>query len=65
MLKLFRTDKTAHFELVAVSLTVILKFILMDWLSMRAFYIGGICLFWALYFLQVLPQSGHTETMGF
>ncbi|MBN1790009.1 MAG: CPBP family intramembrane metalloprotease [Bacteroidales bacterium] len=49
-MKLFRTDKTAYFELAAVSLTVILKFILMDWLSMRAFYIGGICLFWALYF---------------
>jgi hypothetical protein len=33
-------------ELVSIGLTVFLKFILMDWLGMRAFYIAGACLFW-------------------
>ena len=36
-------------ELYAVALTVLLKFILMDWLGMRAFYITGTCLFWLGY----------------
>jgi uncharacterized protein len=36
-------------ELFSVTLTVLLKFILMDWLGMRAFYIAGICVFWMSY----------------
>jgi uncharacterized protein len=36
-------------ELYAVGLTVLLKFILMDWLGMRAFYITGTCLYWLFY----------------
>jgi uncharacterized protein len=36
-------------ELYAVGLTVLLKFILMDRLGMRAFYISGTCLFWLGY----------------
>jgi uncharacterized protein len=38
-------------ELPAVTITAVLKFILMDWLGMRAFYIGGVCLFWISYFI--------------
>jgi uncharacterized protein len=38
-------------ELPAVALTAVLKFVVMDWLGMRAFYIGGICLFWFFYLL--------------
>jgi len=36
-------------ELLNVALTVMLKFILMDWLGMRAFYIAGISFFWLGY----------------
>jgi len=38
-----------YIELSALVLTVLLKYLLMDWLGMRAFYIAGICLFWSGY----------------
>jgi len=47
-----KSDRKIHYqtiELYAVALTVLLKFILMDWLGMRAFYITGTCLFWLGY----------------
>lgn len=35
--------------LVAVIITVLLKFILADWLGLRVFYITSACLFWLVY----------------
>ena len=49
---IMKPSKKGYFritELIAVAITVALKFILMDWLGMRAFYIGGICIFWLGY----------------
>lgn len=43
------SDKVKWFELLAVFITVILKFVIMDWLNMRAVYIVVICLFWLIY----------------
>ncbi|MGW8317106.1 MAG: hypothetical protein ACWGNV_16030, partial [Bacteroidales bacterium] len=42
------------FVLLAVAITAALKFILMDWLHWRAFYIVGITLFWLgyIYYLE-------------
>ncbi len=46
-----RTEKHISFELGGIALTAALKFIMMDWLNMKAFYITGICLFWIGYIL--------------
>jgi len=45
------SDKQRWIELLMVVITGCLKFILMDWLDMRAFYIAGICIFWSGYVL--------------
>jgi len=42
-------ESPIFFELAAAILTVLLKFIVMDWLGMRAFYISGVCIFWLGY----------------
>ncbi len=47
--KLLNTEKYIIFELLAVLVTGLLKFIMMDWLGMRSFYIVGICIFWLWY----------------
>lgn len=44
-----QTNKTKWFEIIAVVLTGALKYILMDWLELRLFYITAACLFWSLY----------------
>lgn len=41
----------ARVELFALAFTVLSKFIIMDWLGMRAFYIAGICGLWSWYVL--------------
>jgi hypothetical protein len=46
-------------ELLAVVVTVLLKFILMDWLGLRAFYIAGTCFFWFGYVIFRYRQD-HT-----
>lgn len=43
------SDKRKWFEIMAVVLTGALKYILMDWLELRVFYIVSVCLFWFLY----------------
>ena len=42
-------DKVKWFEISALVATGGLKFLLMDWLDLRAAYIAGICLFWLTY----------------
>ncbi|MGM0375184.1 MAG: CPBP family glutamic-type intramembrane protease [Bacteroidota bacterium] len=44
-----KTDKRKWLEIIAVVLTGALKYILMDWLELRLFYITAACLFWSLY----------------
>ncbi|MFO8001859.1 MAG: CPBP family intramembrane glutamate endopeptidase [Marinilabilia sp.] len=47
-----KTNKQKWFEIIAVVLTGALKYILMDWLELRLFYITGACLFWSFYILR-------------
>ncbi len=44
-----KSDNRKWLELIAVAITGLLKFIIMDWFRMRAFYICGACLFWLIY----------------
>ena len=37
------------FEITLIIVFALSKFILMDWLDMRAFYISGVCFFWLAY----------------
>ncbi|MDI3520109.1 MAG: protease family protein [Anaerophaga sp.] len=46
------TDKRRWFEILSVVLTGLLKYVLMDWLELRVFYIFSVCLFWTLYILK-------------
>ncbi len=66
--KILRITNYPRIELIAVVLTGILKYILMDWLQMRAIYIAGICIFWSAYILyrystnrEVLKHWGFTR----
>jgi hypothetical protein len=43
------TDRRRWIEILAVGITGLMKFVLMDWLDMRALYIGAVCLFWLLF----------------
>jgi hypothetical protein len=51
------TDKRKWLEILAVILTGVLKYILMDWLELRIFYISSACLFWLLYILKRYHQD--------
>lgn len=65
-MKLIKPGYFRFSELLAVSVTVILKFILMDWLGMRAFYITGICLFWLWYVIyRYSHDNSILRTWGF
>ncbi|MGM0528731.1 MAG: CPBP family glutamic-type intramembrane protease [Bacteroidota bacterium] len=46
-----RLTRYTTFELGGIIVTAVLKFIMMDWLNMVAFYITGICLFWISYII--------------
>ena len=48
-MKFFKPSNAGFFELTAIAITALTKFIIMDWLGMRAFYISGTCLFWLWY----------------
>lgn len=45
-------DRRKWFEIYAVIVTGALKYILMDWLELRVFYIASACLFWVIYILK-------------
>ena len=53
------SDKRKWFEILAVVLTGALKFILMDWLELRAFYISSACLFWIFYIIKRFRIERH------
>jgi len=48
---MLKTTAFHKIELTAVIVTGILKFILVDWLMWRVFYIAGICILWLVYIL--------------
>jgi hypothetical protein len=49
MRDLKKPDKLRSFEIAAVVATGLLKYVFMDWLNLRAFYIGVACIFWSVY----------------
>ena len=53
------TDKYRYFEILAVLLTGLLKFIFMGLFDYRALYISLTCLFWIIYVYKRY-QSDHT-----
>lgn len=53
------SEKNRSFELLAILLTGLLKFIFIDWFNLRVFYIGIICLFWIGYIYKRY-QSDNT-----
>jgi len=62
-------DKQRFFEIIAVLLTGAGKFIFMDWLNWRAFYVVGACLFWIGFVIYrykkdntILEYWGFTKT---
>jgi len=52
------TDKRRWVEILAVILTGLLKYVLMDWLELRVFYIFSASLFWTLYILRRYRADG-------
>lgn len=62
------TDKRRGIEIAAVVATGLMKYIFMDWLNLRAFYIGVACIFWSVYIYkrykgnsQILQQWGFRK----
>jgi len=49
--------KSGSVELPALIITAVSKFIVMDWLGMRAFYISAICMFWLCYVYYKYKQD--------
>ena len=47
------SDKRRWLEIAAVVLTGLMKYIFMDWLELRIFYIGVACLFWTFYIFKM------------
>ncbi|MBN1415214.1 MAG: CPBP family intramembrane metalloprotease [Bacteroidales bacterium] len=54
-----KSDRKKWIELISVAITGLLKFVIMDWLQMRAFYICGACLSWLIYVI-VKYKSDNT-----
>jgi hypothetical protein len=54
-----KSDRHIWFEIRALLITGLLKFVFIDWLNMRALYICGACLFWLIYAV-VRYKSDHT-----
>lgn len=60
------TNKQRSFEIAAVVATGLLKYVLMDWLNLRAFYIGAACFFWPVYiYKRYLKNNQILQHWGF
>lgn len=60
------SNKLKRREILAVLITGLLKFVLMDWLNFRAFYIAGACLFWIIFIYRRYQGSpGILQKWGF
>ncbi len=53
------TDKRRWLEITAVLATGFLKYVLMDWLNFRAFYIAAACIFWSVYIYKRYRGNKH------
>jgi hypothetical protein len=49
----YYTDKHRQFEIFAVILTGLMKFVFMGWLNLRIFYIVAACVFWIFYIYKL------------
>ncbi|MFW5915957.1 MAG: type II CAAX prenyl endopeptidase Rce1 family protein [Bacteroidota bacterium] len=52
-------DKRRWTEILAAGITGLMKFALMDWLDMRALYIGAACVFWLLFITKRHRENNH------
>jgi hypothetical protein len=60
------SDKERWLEILAVLITGILKFVLMDWLDFRLFYVTAACLFWMIYiYRKKRRHPGWLRSWGF
>ena len=48
-----------NLEIIAIGLTAVLKFLLMDWLQLRGVYVAGISLFWIGYVIYRVKTTPH------
>ncbi len=55
-----RSSSYTTFELAGILATAALKFIIMEWLNMVAFYVAGICFFWIGY---IIYRYVHDRTI--
>ena len=63
---ILKSIKQQHFEILAISITAILKFLLMDWLNWRGAYLAVVFLFWLIYiYLQVKKNKEILKLWGF
>ena len=53
-----RSSTYTNFELAGILATAALKFIIMEWLNMVAFYVAGICFFWIGYIIYRYVHDG-------
>lgn len=61
-----KVRKFKVFEISGIAGTAALKWIMMDWLNMQAFYIVGVCLFWIVYIIYRTANNNHIlERWGF
>ncbi|NJK86002.1 MAG: CPBP family intramembrane metalloprotease [Bacteroidales bacterium] len=51
------SDKTRWFEIIAVTITGLLKFILFDWLNWHFVYVTSTVLFWAIYIVKKTKKN--------
>ena len=56
-----RSSEYATFEVAGILMTAIMKFIMMDWLKMVAFYTSGVSLYWIGYIIY--RQHGDRTTL--
>jgi len=52
------SDRRRWIEILAVVITGSMKYVLMDWLELRAFYIGASCLFWIGFIYRRYREDG-------
>jgi len=54
-----KKDERRLLEIGAVVATGLMKYVFMDWLDFRAYYIGSACLFWVIYIFKRYQTDKH------
>lgn len=63
---IIKLNKFRLFEIFAVLITGLLKFVLMDWINLRAVYICSACIFWVIYiYVKYKNDHGILKYWGF